>query len=156
MVLVAPFALVQPVRAQFVIATDIDDYGQGIDQLNLYENSTGSWLLLDAPFYIDYQGETIEWPAGVGMKVLCKTFFNSTLTGAASTAEGKLYQRHNVTVTNRAGVEIFSQANFTYVSVSTSLDPIWYYHYEVVLNFLPAHLVSYLVTVTYEVFYTEL
>lgn len=157
MLVIAPFALVQPARAQFVIAASpqYDDYGQAILGIEVYENSTGSWVVIDHPFDIAYLGKTFEWTAGVGIKIHAVTYFNSTLTGAGDTDEGKLYQQHNVTVTNRAGVEIFSQANFTYVSVITSQDPIWYYEYSVVLNFFPAHLVSYLVTVTYEVFYAE-
>lgn len=153
LVIVAPFALVQPANAQFVIASTPDEYGQYIYEIDVYENSTGSWLLLDNPWHVDYQGQSLEWTAGIGIKLLCMTWFNSTLTGAATTAEGKLYQRHNVTVTNRADVIIFSQANFTYESVSTSADPMWYYGYSVVLNFLPEPLVSYTVIITYDVYY---
>lgn len=153
MVLVAPFALVQPARAQFVIAASpvYDEYGQGLESFELFENSTGSWVQVGSGQEF---GDTFEWEAGVAIKLIVYSWFNSTLTGASDSAEGKLYQRHNVTVTNRAGVEIFTQANFTYVACDTGIDPpLWFYSYSVVLNFLPAYLVSYLVTVTYEVFY---
>lgn len=129
-----------------------DSNGQGIWGVYVYENSTGSWVYVAVTEYDD--DESYIWNASVGIKLRVWTMFNSTLTGAGSTAEGQLMQRHNVTVTNRQGDTIFSQANFTYFDVSLAADPIWAYAYDVVLNFLPAALQSYTATITYEVWYT--
>lgn len=155
-VVIAPFALVQPAKAQFVLSADWgypDEYGQGIDRIRLYENSTGSWVAVSGGdwTYTDTV-EAIEWQAGTAMKLRVYTWFNSTLTGAATSTAGQLYQRHNVTVTNRQGDTVFSQANFTLQNVNEDYDPMWYYGYEVILNFLPAALQHYTVTITYEVY----
>lgn len=137
----------------FIAGGELDEYGQGIAEIRVYENTTGSWVELSAPFHTDYSGSLLEWNASQFIKLGVYCWLNATKTGSASTAEGQNYIRHNVTVTNGAGVEVWSQENLTYVSVSTALDPIWYYGYSVVLNFEPAYWQSYTVSVTYEVYY---
>lgn len=141
--------------ARFIIADTpvLDEYGQGIDGIEVYENSSGSWVVWDNPFYVAYLGHVFEWTAGVSIKLSCFFWLNSTLTQVTTTAQGKLVQRHNVTVTNRGQATVFSQANLTYVGVSTALDPMWYYEYEVILNFSPDHGEYYITTVTYEVYW---
>ena len=130
-----------------------DEYGQGIEAFEVYENSTGSFVLYDTYFYSDVTN--IEWNESIGIKLRCYTWFNSTLTGASTSNEGKLYQRHSVTVTN-LGITVFSKQNFTFVASDTGIDPpMWYYTYDVVLNVLPLVGEIYTVTVTYDVFYTE-
>ena len=129
-----------------------DEYGQGIEGFEFFENSTGSWAQVGG-----YEGfeepQVYDWNASVAIKLRCWTWFNSTLTGVSTTNEGKLYQRHNVTVTC-AGTTIFSQQNFTWFYDDDTLDPpLWFYGYEVILNFLPVSGEIYTVTVTYEVFY---
>ena len=141
-------------EAKFAIASWSypDAYGQGIDGFFIYENSTGGWDLVDG--YITHDDPGIfNWTANVAIHLHCYTNFNSTLTGAASTAQGKNYQRHNVTVTNSMSEIVFSKQNFTYYSVDTEYSPIWFYEYYVTLNFLPLAGEYYTVTVTYEVYY---
>lgn len=128
-----------------------DSNGQGIWGVYVYENSTGSWVYVDVTEHDD-DGSYV-WTAGVAIKLRVFTYFNSTLTGAGSTAEGQLYQRHNVTVTNRQGDTIFSQANFTYYEVLTVEDPMWVYAYDVVLNFLPAPTQAYTVLLGFETYW---
>lgn len=147
-------ASIPPAKAQFAIASwDFpDQYGQGITKFLIYENSSGSWVQFGD--YVNYGDDgSFNWNVSVGIKLRCWALFNSTLTGAATTAEGKLYQRRNVSVTNREGATVFSQQNFTYVAVDTGLDPLWLYSYDVVLNFLPQYGQAYAVTIIYEVFY---
>jgi len=129
-----------------------DQYGQGIEGFTVYENSTGSWVEVGSG---DYSNSSIlfEWNASVAIKLRCYSSLNNTLTGANDTDEGKNYQRHNVTVTLNNGTVVFSQQNFTYVSVATWPYPVWLYSYDVVLNFLPTYAQTYIVNVTYEVFY---
>ena len=129
-----------------------DGYGQGIDGFFIYENSTGSWNIVDG-YVSNTDPGVFNWTAGVAVKLDCWTGFNSTLTGAATTAEGKNYQRHNVTVKNFEGTTVFSKQNFTYYSVDIEYTPMWLYEYYVVLNFLPLAGEYYTVTVTYDVFY---
>ena len=147
--------------AQFIISTWEfgDGYGQGVDGFRFYENSTGSWVA--APYYNDigvfyylhyYDPYTLNWSAGVSMKLRVYTIFNSTLAGAIDEADGQNYQRHNVTVRNNNGVMVFSQQNLTYYGVE-AIGPMWTYKYDVVLNFLPVAGVIYTVVVSYEIFY---
>ena len=145
---------VPPARARFVLAEwDFpDEYGQGIDTITVYENSTGSWVSVGN---YDYdESSVLDWEAGVAIKLKVWTWFNSTLTGAGSTNEGKNYQRHNVTVTNAIDTIVFSQQNFTVVFYDYG-EPssMWYYDCEVVLNFLPDYGEIYTVSVVYEVFW---
>jgi len=148
-------------KSQFALASwnYPDEYGQGIEGLKFYENSTGSWVAAPyytdiGPFYflnyyeIDY---TLNWSPGVAMKLRVYTVLNSTLTGATSEADGQNYQQHSITVTNLGSV-IFSQQNFTYYDAGTVADLV-FYEYEVVLEFLPVSGLIYVVTVIYEVFY---
>ena len=138
--------------AQFVLAEwDFPDkYGQGIDTITVYENSTGAWVSVGN---YEYDEESsLEWNASVAIKLKVWTWFNSTLTGAGSTNEGKLYQRHNVIVVS-LGETVFSQQNFTYSNVYTEAAPMWYYVYDVILEFLPVAGAIYTVVVTYEIFW---
>ena len=140
---------------QFVISSweYPDEYGQGIEGFEMLENSTGSWAQVGG-LYSSSDTHAIEWNASLFIKLRCYTYFNSTLTGASDTDDGKNYQRHNITVTNFNGTILFSQQNFTWFYDDDSIDPpMWFYGYEVVLNFLPEEGQVYTVTVTYEVFY---
>ena len=146
---------IQKANPQFVIASwDFpDEYGQGIEGFEIFENSTGSWVQVGGYHPYD-EAQIYDWNVSVAIKLICYTFFNSTLTGASTSAEGKNYQRHNVTVTDLADVIVFSQQNFTYVSVDTGIDPpLWFYGYSVILNFLPTYGEVYTVTVSYEIYY---
>ena len=147
------FSTIPPAKAQFVLAEwDYpDEYGQGIVNFEVWGNATGSWVL-STPYAHSDSGE-IEWYPNASIKLICNTWFNSTLTGASDVADGKNYLRHNVTVTS-LGTTIFSQQNFTYIFGEDAIDPpMWYYGYYVILNFVPVSGVIYIVTVTYEVFY---
>lgn len=131
-----------------------DEYGQGIDTLTVYENSTGAWLAVGG--FSPNVGHTDEgsfnWNASLGIKVRVDCWLNSILTGVSSTAEGKNHIRHNVTVTQTNGSVVFSQNNFTYFAAG-ALGNMYEYYYDVVLNFLPQQGEIYAVTITYEVYY---
>lgn len=144
---------IPPVKAKFVIASWSypDEYGQGISSIYVYENSTGAWLQASKEDY-DESG-VLEWDADIAIKLSVWAWFNSTLTGASDSDEGKLYQRHNVSVISM-GSTVFSQQNFTYYDATTGLYPdLWWYIYEVVLDFLPEWGQTYVATITYEIFY---
>lgn len=162
MLLFALGAVIQPAKAQFVIAEwDYpDQYGQGISGMKFWENSTGSWL--PAPYYIDLgqfyyvnpyiSDYTYNISAGVALKVRVDSLLNNTLVGADDLADGRNYHRHNVTVSNLGNI-IFSQSNFTYEDSSDASAPMYYYEYYAILNFIAVSGQVYTVTVTYEVFY---
>ena len=155
---------VPPARAQFILASwDYpDEYGQGLFGLKFWENSTGSWVA--APWYselgqfyyctpsmTDYY--TYNVTGGASLKVRVDTTLNATLTGATDLEDGRNYFRTNVSVTC-LGIIVFSQQNLTsLVTEDDSSDPIYYYEYDVVLNFILVFGQFYTVTVTYEVYY---
>ena len=145
-------AFIPPAKAQFIIASwDYpDEYGQGILEIEIQENSTGSWVSYDSLDY--WESGVYNWTIGMVIKLIVSTTFNSTLTGAGSLVEGKLYQRHNVTVMNDLDATVFSQQNFTYVDAAIE-NGIYDYVYEVILNFIPLSGAVYTATVIYEVFY---
>ena len=148
------FVSIPQAKAQFVLASwDFpDEYGQGLNLFGFYENSTGSWLSFTGSVYEPDQSYIINWNTSGSIMLRCYAFLNSTLTGAIDEADGKNYQQHNVIVTS-GGQTVFSQQNFTFYNFEDLADPMWYYGYEVVLNFLPQTGSLYTVTVTYEVFY---
>ena len=137
-----------------------DEYGQGIDGMKFWENSTGAWE--PAPYYLDIgqfyyvnpyiTDYTYNLSAGVALKMQVDCLLNNTLVGADDLADGQNYLRHSVTVTC-AGTTIFSQQNFTYLDSGDIGAPMYYYEYDVILNFLTVAGNLYVVTVTYEVFY---
>ena len=130
-----------------------DEYGQGIESFEVFENSSGSWEQVGGGYGYD-ETTILEWNVGVAIKLRCYTYFNSTLTGADNIAEGKKYQRHNVSVINIDSTIVFSQQNFTYIDGDSGIDPpLWFYSYEVVLEFLPVEGEYYTVTVGYEIFW---
>jgi len=145
---------------KFIISSWVfpyDEYGQGISRITIAQNSTGAWLpLSDADSGKDYdEDSSIEFSdIGASIRLTVYTWFNSTLTGAPNFTLGKNYHQHNVIVSIPNGTILFSQQNFTYGGCAPAIDPpLWYYHYVVVLNFLPERGNIYTVTVTYEVYY---
>ena len=146
------FVSIPEAKAQFVISTisALDQYGQGISPsgIDILENSTGSWQYAQAFGGVP---SPFNWSAGKFMQVRIETRLNATLTGATGLIDGKNYFRHNITVTNTDSVIVFSANNFTY---RTSADVgIYYYSYEVTLNFSPVAGQAYTIDITYEVYY---
>lgn len=131
-----------------------DEYGQGIDRIRVEENSTGSWVY--AGIDVDAtESSAFEWNASVAIKLRCWSWINNTLVGDVSDSALKNYQRHNVIVTQINGTIVFSQDNFTYSMYYYDEDPMFYFEYFVILNFLPEMGQVYTVNVSYEVFYSD-
>lgn len=143
---------VQPVQAKLNIfyISALDEYGQGISPsgIDVFENSTGSWQ------YVDPFGgipDPLNCTYGNFLKFRIETRMNSTLTGATDLTDGKNYFRHNLTVTIYDGSTVFSQENFTYHN-SADVSGIYYYSYEVILNFAVQVGFVYSCYITYEIF----
>lgn len=142
-------------QAQFVIASwnYPDEYGQGIESISAYENSTGEWLATEGDQYY-YDSNIYTWYQNASIKLYVHTWLNNTIVGADDIEDGQRYFRHNVTVyAANQGTTIFSQVNLTYQARNAGDAPMWFYNYYVILDFIPNHGESYRVTVTYEVFY---
>ena len=138
-----------------------DEYGQGIEYFTLQRNDTGSWLAWSGNntytgfyAYYDYDEESsIEWGLfNSSIRVRVHSYLNSTLVGASSTAEGRAYQRHNVTVYDSQNTIVFSKQNITYSAASVVGD-LYYYLYVVDLNFAFVSGGSYRIEVKLEVYY---
>jgi len=143
----------QPNNPQFVLSSweYPDEYGQGIYQFEVYENSTGAWVEIGNDYFPD-DPMIFRSPIGASIKLKCWTYFNNTIIGAVDVADGKNYLQHNVTVTDNIDATVFSQQNFTYEYGSLLYDPMWRYCYSVVLNFIAELGEYYTVTVTYDLF----
>ena len=147
-------------KAQFVISSwnFPDEYGQGIEAFEIYENSTGFWVLISGAYGYEDTGN-IEIYDNASIKLRCYTWFNSTFMDVTTTNEGKNLQQHSVVVIGalsiwEQSVIVFSQQNFTWFYDDDSIDPpMWYYGYEVVLNFIPQQGQIYTTTVIYEIWY---
>jgi len=150
----------RPAYAQFVLSSwDYpDEYGQGISRFFIHENSSGSWSMWGGIYYQydDSDAHYFQWNASVFIKLRVVTWINATLLGLTGAGEhysdGIPYFRHNVTVTT-LDETIFTKSNFTYTFGSTYFTPMWYYEYDVILDFLPLEGYTYTVTITYEVYY---
>jgi hypothetical protein len=157
MLLIGLVAVIQPVKAQFILADwdHPDEYGQGIDEYVLSENSTGSWVPFDGVYYTDSHTISAQWNASnAGLKIYVSTWLNMTLTGAIDGDDGKRYHRHNISVSYLGSI-IFNQQNLTYVEHGGLIGTLRNYGYEVIFNFIPQGGSIYVITITYEVFYLE-
>ena len=145
-------------RSQFVISSwdYLDDYGQGLYSIGIYENSTGSWLL-EATIYHTTKNVTLDWFVNASIRLNLVTLFNSCITNADNFTHGQQFQRHNVTVTRTLQGQrtVYSQDNFTYSSSQLDSGFIWIYQYYAVLNFEIVYGVVYTITVNYDVYYME-
>jgi len=157
----------KPVKFILSSWTYPDEYDQGIDGLRFYANVSGGWV--SAPYYTHYypdyheelgvfyyldndQDYTLNWSAGVRMKIRIYTVLNATLTGASDLADGKNYFRHSISVAGTNGTVIFSQQNFTYYDSNDLASPLYWYEYEVILDFVPIAGEIYTATISYEVY----
>lgn len=145
-------------RPKFIISgwAYPDSYDQGIESIQIYENSTGSFVEIDESpvFYDASQAEcSFDWEVGVGIRLDVWTYLNSTLLGISSRTTGQLYQRHYVIVTDSSDNTVFSQQNFTYIYSDQDNDPLYLYAYRITLDFLPLIAEIYTVEIMYEIYY---
>lgn len=142
-------------QPSFAIAasTYTDEYGQGIDKFEVYENSTGGWEYYPPYEHYPTDPNIFNLTGGYSVKIYIWTYLNHTLTGATSKTNGRNFLRHNVTVRSVSGDTVFSKNNFTYSDSYTVGATLYYYEYSVLLNFLAAFGEYYRVSITYEVYY---
>jgi hypothetical protein len=142
--------------AQFVISSWSypDEYGQGIESIYAYENSSGDYVEYpDSPFSPSDNFVLQKNVTGfIFLQIIC--WFNRTLAGIPnSLPQGLNLIRHTATVTQSNGSVVFSQTNFTKSASSQAGDPLWWLRYDVVLAFVPIAGEIYTASITYEVFY---
>ena len=143
---------------QFYIAGwSQDEYGQGPESYYLQSNRTGSWVTIEYGSWDDDPGAVfpVRWNISQVMKITLYSTMNSTLLGLTNTTDlilGQNYIKHNITVTDQWGAEVFSQQNFTCDYNETYGDLFWYRHY-VILNFLPLEGEFYTVTIRTQIYW---
>ena len=155
-VLVVP---IQPAKAQFVLAYDFspDNYGNAIAYITAYYD--GAWngsMYKDPDSYpFDTTTNPKETFEGINITLAVFCWLNGSHTEISSIAEGKTVLRHNVSVLMTNGTVIFSKQNFTYVIGADGFGDsgeMYFYRYDVVLDFVPISGEVYTITVIYEVF----
>jgi len=145
-------------KAGFVIASwqYPDQYGQGIEEIRLYQWLDSAWEgHPDTTFGWgpNAPSETFWIEADGALAIVFRCWLNGTLTGVSSLAEGQNYLRHSVLVKSPYDASIFTQQNFTYVSGTDSLAPMYFYIYNVTLPISPEHGVTYTAVVDFEIWY---
>jgi len=150
------FVPVQPTQAQFVLAYTFsqDNYGNAIQLIRAYfDGEYNGTMYADPDSYPTITTTpTLETFAGTNITLEVGCMLNTTYADVSSIAEGKTVIKHNVSVLSSNGTVVFSQQNFTYVSCTDFLAPMYYYDYVVILDFTPLSGVVYTVTVIYEVY----
>jgi len=154
-------ASIPPAKAQFVLASwDYpDEYGQGIRNVALEQYINGEWVALTDPsppkgYY--YSGSAFNITSGTNgggnISIVVQCFLNATLCGIDDIDDGPALIRHTITVTNTTAT-VFYQQGFDLTYQTDAYDPLYFYQYEVVANFVPISGITYTATITYEVFY---
>ena len=150
------FVPVQPAKAQFVLAYDFspDNNGNAIALLRAYfDGDYNGTMYADPDSYPTITTTaTLEVIEGTSISLQIGCWLNSTYADVGSLEEGRTVIRHNVSVLATNGTEIFSQQNGTYYSSTDFLDPMYYYEYDMLLDFVPVSGQVYTVIVIYEVF----
>jgi len=146
---------VQPVKAQFVLSVDYpDDNGNGIYYIWAEFDGEFNATVYYNPCHPSYGTATnpLETQVGVNITLAVFCWLNGTWADIASLVEGKNVIRHSVAVSMANGTTIFSQQNFTYITGTDGGSPMYFYRYDVILDFVPEMGQIYTATVTYEVF----
>lgn len=147
------FVIPEPVKGcKFILAswTYPDDYGQGIHSISAYTNASGSWVSVDGINWLS-SSNVILWNQSNFIRLYVGSSVNKTLLSLSTPEEGANYIKHNVTVVDSFGVEVFSQQNFTLnwaiYDAGYAIDLYYYSHY-VTLGFAPIDGQTYTVTLT--------
>ena len=156
------FSTIQPAKAQFVLSGwDYDDgYGQGIEVVWFYENSTGSWVaILDPAFILPTDSTAIEmnYSADTAIKIIVTCNINHSLfdfgPDKSENASARAIMRTSINVTI-PGENVFSQNNLTWDgSVFDDTATTWAISFEVVINVIIISGGIYTVTLEYEIFW---
>jgi len=161
------------VSAQFVLAWDYDsekdnfdydEYGQGFYLYTLHSNksiTTGNEypdFTVEYPnypttYYFNQSSYSIQGTVGYALGIHFLCWMNSTLTGATDLDDGKNYIRANASISafgtvldNLEDIEVFYQTTF--------FNPeMWLYGFQANFNVIPQEGYTYIITLTYEVYW---
>lgn len=155
-------ASIPPAKAQFIISGwDYDDgYGQGIEVVWSYENSTGSWVKIQDPAFIlpsDSTNIKMNYTKDTAIKIIVTCNINHSLFSfgpdKSENASARAIMQTSINVVY-LGESVFSQQNLTWDgSVFDDTATTWAISYEVVIDVIINEGAIYTVTVTYEIYY---
>ncbi len=150
------FASIQPTKAKFVLAYDFspDNDGNAVAYINAYfDGDYNGTMYNDPDSYPDATPTpTLEALEGTVITLRVGCWLNATYADVGSLAEGRNVIRHSVSVLAVNTSVIWSQQNFTYFSGTDALAPMYFYDYDVILDFVPVSGQVYTVIIIYEVF----
>lgn len=154
------FITIPQTKAHFVIASwDSDDgYGQGINAVYVYENSTGSWLPILDPAYILPSEEGIISVNATGnntaLKMVPTYTLNHTLLNVASIDDGKAIIRGDIEV-SCIGSSVYSQQNLTMTSGGNQTATTWWYSSSVIIPVILVAGSVYVVELSYYIYFYD-
>lgn len=140
--------------AQFVVSSWSypDSYGQGIYNVSFYENSTGSWVLIDT--LVSANSTTIEYnyTADTAIRVVPVFTLNHTYFGftAGEIEQAGTVSRNSIEV-SLTGTSVYSEG-FTFGSWGNQSASVWWISYYTVVNVIIASGATYVVVIEFEVY----
>lgn len=155
--LIVPIPDEATANSKFIISYDYpDNEGNGIAYVFSYYDGVFNATVYYNP--TSYPNSTAVQPAiapqGTNITIGVFSWLNGTLTGVSSLEEGKNVIRHNVTVYTNNGTLIFTKQNFTFIIGTDGDAPMYFYRYDVILDFVPIYGEIYTVVLRYDVFYS--
>ena len=148
-----------PTKAQFVLSeipTD-NEYGEGISAVYVHENSTGSWIAVKDPaYFLPSDDTTVDVNAGGLLNITPTPTINHTLRELSTYDEARAIMRLSIEVLN-LGEVVFSQQNLTALEdgEGTQTSTTWWIAYVVVVPIVLVAGEIYVVTLTYEIYYSD-
>ena len=133
-----------------------DGYGQGISEIYLHENSTGSWEPFTSPAYIKPTNSStvnVNITDNTALRVGPTFTLNHSLHSLSNITDGLNIIRSNVSVYNSTGL-MFSENNITMQSGGNQTATTYWYYAYCAFDFLIVAGELYTVTITYEVYHT--
>lgn len=128
-----------------------DAYGQGVDEIRLYQLLGGSWDALTPFGYLSTNAvDRFEINETGNMQVNLKSWFNNTHIGAIDFNDGKNYLRFIGSLYTDTGA-LITQQNGTYYGGTDASDPMFYYFYNVTFPFTPTSPSSYTAYIDYQI-----
>ena len=149
---------IQPAKAQFILASwgYPDEYGQGVDEVYVAHNKSGSFVNFAGSPYSSGDDTTIELFLGAGyhLRFIVYVQLNRThISLSKPWNDGHLFIRLAVTVTNNSASVVFSQQNLTYDGFGGTADQVEWYKYSVIPDFILIDGTIYTAVLSYEIYY---
>jgi len=146
---------IPPARATFVLAEwSFDDgYGQGIHNVTIQENSTGSWVDLHNYAYDETSIFETNYTADTAIKIIPYVTLNHTRQDLSDNASAYAIMRLDIVIGVSSNASYFSQQNLTWTAeVSDATASTWAFSCYVVLPFHISVGAIYTITLIYDIY----